>query len=100
MNIIYNYYKSFPCSGEHVRRGLDTRGGYKQARHTHTHTLTHRQRSYRVSYRILNLGGETRALYKDGKLGGSGGMPPRKFLIFTFSEVDSDAFWVEKNPGA
>ena len=35
-----NIYKSFPCSGEHVRRGLDTRGGknYEQARHTHTHT--------------------------------------------------------------
>ena len=46
MIIIYNYYKSFPCSGEHVRQGLDTRGGYKQARHTHTHTLTHRQCSY------------------------------------------------------
>ena len=42
---------------------------------------------------------------QDFKLGGGnpcfdearqtrGVCPPRKFLIFTFSEVDSDAFWV------
>ena len=29
-----------------------------------------------------------------------GHAPPRKFLIFTFSVVDSDAFWVEKKTGA
>ena len=30
---------SFPCSGEHVRWGLDTRGAknYEHARHTHAH---------------------------------------------------------------
>ena len=32
----------------------------------------------------------TRASVKHGILGGSGGMP-RKFLNFTFSEVDSEA---------
>ena len=33
----------------------------------------------------FKLGGETRGVW---------GHAPRKFLIFTFSEVDSDAFWV------
>ena len=33
----YNIEKSFPCRGEHVRRGLDARGGKKTMnRHTHT----------------------------------------------------------------
>ena len=50
----------------------------------------------------------TQGFIQDFKLGGGnpcfvearqtrgvwGHAPPRKFLIFTFSEVDSDAFWV------
>ena len=33
----YNIFKRFPCSGEHVRRGLDASGGKKTTnRHTHT----------------------------------------------------------------
>ena len=36
----YNIEKSFPCCGEHVRRGLDARGGKKLRTGTHTHTHT------------------------------------------------------------